>query len=61
MYEEQIRLNYNRKAQIQTTQGTTPEHFAQVTQRDYTTGTTSYLLHKATLTRLGDVADLPNT
>ena len=36
------------------------EHLAQVTKETVSLGLTGHLLHKATLPRLGETADLPN-
>lgn len=41
-------------------QGTPLEHLAQVTKETSPPGLTGHLLHKATLPRVRDIADLPN-
>ena len=43
------------------TQGTLLEHPVQVIKKTAPLGPTEHLLHKASLPRLGDIADLPNT
>ena len=43
------------------TQGAPLEHLVQVTRQMVPWGPTGHLLHKATLPRLGDIADLPTT